>query len=686
MKKSSQPSVLRFSGFGKRASVWVSACSLLIGASAETPSAVFPDALRRDKPVEDIRGAVVYTMNELIDSDEGLALARQAGSDMLVRGWFKWGQAPHFERMGQLTEKAHGMGMLFGGGITCSALYHGENGLSENQVLGLATRGAEGQLIDAWQTPGCRHGSLSNPAYLDYLFSWCKQQIDGGVDYLFMDEINAALQPDEGFDDYAIADFRKCLLERYGKQGWAPNDPRWREVFKVDFADDRVASGHTMATFHYRAYLKACGFSSNPHDAANPFHTEWQTFLTERDDRAWKQLTDALRAYARANNRRVLISGNGLAPYVDLQIQNIWQDWLLKGDRIDFAPSQIELRRATVVSGWDMADKRVPVVFFHDWGFGGFPWMKISDDDRRLWIRIRGAEIYAAGGFFAFPVHGPGAFDSRSAGTLPEIIRQSAFYRRNKALYLDAEFLGFAPLESDQPDLSLALWKSDAPPQLMLHAINRQTEGDHPKRRPSVSVRLPVDCAPKSVRIVSPDWEGEKPGDARVENGRTSVTFSDLDAYAVAVLAYDALPRVKMSALRSVPALVWGRPTRNEFVVERDGSVQHGGSLPGYFQGNLHSGFRNPPTFLLDLQKKGCLKVHVMGVAMGGATFEWRVDDRVEKTVDLPDLDGKNDATPAKEYDQTFEFPVPAGKHRATLNNIGHDWASIGWYAFQEEE
>ena len=409
---------------------------------AESASAVFPDELRRVDFVGDIRQAAVYTMNELIDSDDGLNLARQTGSDMLVRGWFKWGNAPHFESMRALTAKAHGMGMLFGGGITCSALYHGENGLSENQVLDLATRGPDGQLIDAWQTPQCRHGSLSNPAYLDYLLSWCKQQIDGGVDYLFMDEINAALQSDEGFDDYSVADFCTFLLERYGRQGWTPADSRWHDVFKIDLTDANEAADHTLKTFRYRAYLKVLGFVQSPDAAANPLHTDWQMFITDRDDRAWKHLSDSIRAYAATKKRTVFISGNGLARYVDFQIQGLWQDWLLKGDRIDFTPSQIEQRRATVVSGWDMADKRVPVVFFHDWGFGGFPWMKITADDRRLWIRIRGAEIYAAGGFFAFPVHGPGAFDSRPAGTLPEIIRQSAFYRRNKALYLNAEFLG----------------------------------------------------------------------------------------------------------------------------------------------------------------------------------------------------------------------------------------------------
>jgi hypothetical protein len=137
----------------------------------------------------DINDAVVFTMNELTDSQYGLDLARQAGSEVLIRGWFKWHQAPRLESLRWIPEKAHAFGALFGGGITCSALYDGENGLTREQLLDMATRGADGKLVDAWNHPDIRHGSLSSPAYLDYLFRWCREQIDAGVDYLFMDEL-----------------------------------------------------------------------------------------------------------------------------------------------------------------------------------------------------------------------------------------------------------------------------------------------------------------------------------------------------------------------------------------------------------------------------------------------------------------------------------------------------------------
>jgi len=551
-------------------------------------------------------------------------------------------------------------------------------------VLDMATRGPAGQLVDAWNEPRCRHGTLSNPAYLDYLLASCKQQIDAGADYLFMDEINAALQADEGFDDYSIADFRKFLRERYGQQGWKATDARWQEVLKINLTNTDVALDATMETFHYRAYLQSLRLTGNPHVAANPLAADWHAFRDQRDDRAWKWLTDAIRAYAAAQGRRVLISGNGLARYVDLQVLGVWENWRTAQGRIDLSESQIEQWGATVASGWGLAGKRLPVVLFHDWGFGGFPWMEVPPEDRRLWLRVRGAEIYAAGAFFAFPVHGPSGNDARQDGTLPEIARQSQFYHQHQDLYLDAELLGFEPLETDEPGLSLALWRRRSPPSLILHVINRETEEGNPKPRAAVTVRLPAGSEPRTVQVVSPDWPGEQRGSARAAGGRLTVTVPALEVYSVAVLEYDALPEVKLAGRRLVPSWQWIRPARNEFIVQKNGLVPDQWALPGMLQGHLHQHLRNPPAFLVHMPQGGSLRVHIRGVATLGARLQWLVDGQPEKVLELPDRDGKNDAF-AREYDQTYELPIPPGRHRLTLDNVGGDWACIGWYAFTGE-
>ena len=644
----------------------------------------FPAALRHAEPVQDIGQAVVYTIQETMRSEDGIDLARKTGSDVLIRSWFKWGTAPDYAKMAPLTGEAHAMGALFGGGITCSALFHGESGLTERQVLDMATRGPEGQLIDAWRQRKCRHGTLSNPEYREFLLSSCKRKIDAGADVLFMDEINAVLHADEGFDDYSIADFRKFLLDRYGKQGWTAADARWHSVFNVDLADPNIAPDKTMQTFQYRAYLKSLGVSSTPHAAANRLAVDWHAFRDDRDDRAWKWLTDAIRAYGASKGRRILINANGLARYVDLQVLGVWGDWQTKNGRIDLSESQLDEWGSTVVAGWGIVGRKVPVVLFHDWGFGGFPWMKVPPEDRRLWIRVRGAEIYAAGGFFAFPVHGPAGNDARLDGTLPEIARQSRFYHEHRDLYLDAELLGFEPLETGEAGLSLALWQRTSPPSLILHAINRQASDGRPTHRGPVAVTLPTGCVPKSVRIVSPDRQGSQRGEARASGGKLTVTLPELEAYSVAILEYDRLPEVILASRRIVPNRQWMRPARNEFVVRRGGIVRDAWALPGMMQGNLHQELRNPPTFVVNMPKGGSLGVHVRSVATLGAKLQWQVDGRVDKVIDLPDRDGKNDSK-AKEYDQTFQLPIPQGRHRVTLDNLGGDWASIDWYAFTGE-
>ncbi len=67
-----------------------------------------------------------------------------------------------------------------------------------------------------------------------------------------------------------------------------------------------------------------------------------------------------------------------------------------------------------------------------------------------------------------------------------------------------------------------------------------------------------------------------------------------------------------------------------------------------------------------------------------GARLQWLVDGKPEKVLELPDRDGKNEAF-APEYDQTYELPIPPGRHRLSLDNVGGDWACLGWYAFTGE-
>lgn len=646
----------------------------------------FPAELRHDKPVEDIRDAVVYTVNEYIDSDRGIRAAHKTGSDVLIRGWFKWHDAQDWAAQAHLVPKAHALGALFGGGVTCSALYHGENGLPEDRVLDMATRGPDGRLVDAWGEVGTRHGTLSNPAYLEYVLSFCKRQIDAGADYLFMDEINAALQANEGFDDHSVGDFRKHLTHAYCEgKGWAPDDRRWRETFGVDISNRAICPDGTIGSLDYRAFLKKRGLVDKPYAPENKLAPEWMACRHARDDRAWKWMTDQIRAYAGGKGRKIFISGNGLARYVDLQVLGVWGLWKAKDGKIDLSENLVDRWAGTVAAGRTMARGPVPVVFFHDWGFGGYPWIRdVPPPERELWMRVRGAEIYASGAFFAFPVAGPWGNDALVDGTIREIARQARFYRAHQDVYLGPTMAGFDGLGTGAPDLSVTLWKRQAPPALLLHVINRQARDSRPVPRDHIDVLIPTKAMPANVRVVSPDWEGERPGAARAEGDQLRVTVPNLEAYAVAILDYPTLPDVRLGGTRIRPMPEWSWQVQGDIQIGPDG-MPVTDSVPGAFlHGNLHAHLRQPHVFAVRMPRGGKLRACVGAVATLGARLECQTDGRPPIACDLPDLDHKNDAS-APEYNRVLEFDIPPGRHRITICNTGGDWAHISWYAFDGE-
>lgn len=643
----------------------------------------FPKELRPKQPVSSLQEAIVYTVNEPIHSPYGIRLARKVGSDVLIRGWFKWGNAPDWSVYSPLVREAHQIGALFGGGVTCSVFYEWENGLTPQQAQDMATRDPAGNLVDVAGVAQCRHGSLSNPAYLQYVLQWCQRQIDAGADYLFMDEHHGALLPNEGYDDYSLSDFVRYLLRKFcQQQGWKRDDHRWQERFAISLHDPAICPDGTIATFQYRAYLRQQGCLDEPLSARNPLREEWLQFRHERDERAWKWWTDAIRAYAKGKGRRVYLSANGLAKHVDLQVLGVWHLWKTRDGQVDLLPSQMHDWRRTVREGWYEAGKRVPVVFFHDWGFDGFPWMQVAPSEREIWMRVRGAEIYAAGGFFAFPVLGPFGNDALRDGTLHVVARQSAFYRRHKDLYLRAHLVDLQAVESEQPLLSTALWLRDQPPALIVHVINRQRQGKELVQRRHVWLRLPVQTPPRRAVALSPDAPPQRVN-VQVVPGGIRLHLPQLVAYSVILLEYSRLPRWSPGfAPRAYPTWRWEKALQREFRVLPGGVIPDDWKMVAYLQGKLHQQMRQPPTFLLNAPRGARLRVHVRAVAQLGARLVVLVDGKPLASVSLPDRDGKNDGL-ANEYNRTFDFFIPAGRRRVTLDNQGADWATVEWISFE---
>ncbi|WP_173069893.1 hypothetical protein [Phytohabitans houttuyneae] len=201
--------------------------------------------------------------------------------DTTIRAIGKWSTAGdeaadyNFAQIGRY----HAKGINFMGSGTASVIFPKDFATTEI-FDDMSTRDADGNPVphDEFGFPEpARRGNIFNPAYREYLLSWARIQVDGGVDGVNFDEINAGFSGglkygfngNEGFDDYAIADFNRYLLAKYP----AFTTADWKSRFGM--TDDNVLrrdvpAGDLAANFNYREYLRAGGWNLDPLNAANP--------------------------------------------------------------------------------------------------------------------------------------------------------------------------------------------------------------------------------------------------------------------------------------------------------------------------------------------------------------------------------------------------------------------------------
>ena len=637
--------------------------------------------------------ARVFTINEEIVNKDGQDLALSVPSQMLIRPWFRWRNARDYAKDAWVIQPFHERGVSFGGGITLSALYRGENGLTEETFLDYATRDPWDKLYPAFgnSRSGYIHGAIANKKYLDYALSWAKKQMDAGVDSLFMDEVDGAYNIHEGFDDYGLAGFREWLSKRYcDGEKWSDTDARWTERFKIDLRDASVCPDGTLKSFNYRNYLRTRGWADQPDHKDNPLRDEWgwpndmrlgKSYCGERREQAWRYQCDSLRQYAQSKGRKVQIAANGVNRHVDFQIQGLWEETLAKKDgRLDISKSYVGLWRGALERSRRLLGRDVPVMFFHDWG-DGFPyWGRLTGDEHKLWLRVYAPEIYAAGGFFAFPVHGPFGCDSRKDDSVAVIRKLAEFFNAHAALYRNTKWLSERLVVADRPGLScVAKYQPDAQ-RLLLHVINRTCVKDSVTLASGKDVKLsfPVLGEVTQAEIVSPDTEEVQAVTPAEEAGKTTVVVPSLVSYALVRVEYRRLNPAPMASDVSIPtSSVWARPVQNIFEVGRQGLL--GEELPNrYVQGQLHPHLRNNPVFLVDGPQAGTFVIHVDKVADLGAKLCVLVDERKALEVELPGKGKADPAAPSAVRD--YVIPMTAGKHRIQIENPGNDWFSVERY------
>jgi hypothetical protein len=494
----------------------------------------------------------------------------QLAPDINIRAIGKWSTNGdeagdyNFAQIGRYHEK----GIRFIGSGTASVIF--PHDFPSAEIFDdMSTRDADNNPVphDEFGFPiSARRGNMFNPAYRRYLLGWAKIQIDGGVDGLNFDEVNAGFSGgqkygfngNEGFDDYAIADFNRYLLAKYP----AFTAADWRSRFGM--TDDNLVRrdrrpDDLVGNFNYRRYLRANGWNLNPLTSANPLAVEWGRVTANRmyaDDmsftvtylrRYWKQMVDEVRAYAwNTARRRILISSNGLLPYVDYNSVGMYPwnpdeqtpdfrgadympviDGHLNGAKSLQANYRYLKNKSAEIAG------AVPVVVFIDWPNDMMTnYLNLPLAEKRDYWQIFGAEAYANGIFPAF--HLKDTLNSPTAeqsGTLAFFQTYSQFYRRHAALFRDND-IGTEAVRVGTSNVAASLLVQRGTRARTLHLVNHNYDrAIVPQTNVTVEVDLPF--CPRRVVMVSPDFAGEKAPDFSCRHGRLRLTVDRLDYYDV---------------------------------------------------------------------------------------------------------------------------------------------------------
>lgn len=486
--------------------------------------------------------------------------------DVNIRAFQKWsthGTRPGDYDFGQIG-RYHRQRTAFVGGGTVSVIF-AEEFADAATFDDMSTRDADNVPVPHDEVvPGARRGTLFNPAYREYLLDWAKVQIDGGVDGLFFDEVISGFSGgqkygfngNEGFDDYAIADFTRYLLAKY--PAFTPAD--WQSRFGMtgtNLPRADVPADDLAHNFDYRAYLLAGGWNKNPLTPANPLAAEWGDVTDNRlyaEDtsftatylrRYWKSMVDELRAY----DRRVLITSNGLLPYVDVTSVGMYpwnpDEQTPDGRGVDYVPTvDGHLNGAKSLQGnyRYLVDRNrriagnVPVVVFIDWPTDMMTaYLNLPLSEKQDYWRIFGAEAYANGLFPALhlrdTVGSPTAADS---GMLPFFQTYARFFREHANLFRANDY---SPREVrvGVGNVSAGLLVQSRTGARTVHLVNHNYDrGVTPQT--DFTVRVDVRTCPARVSMVSPDFPGSRSPAFSCRHGRLAVTVDRLDYYDVLVL------------------------------------------------------------------------------------------------------------------------------------------------------
>ncbi len=525
-------------------------------------------------------GYTVYALGQSILTEDDPQVYELL-PDMNIRAiqqWSIWGNEPGDYDFSPIARYRQN-GISFMGGGTASVIFEGDFA-SREIFMDMATRDANNALVPHDEvSPGAYRASLANPRYRKSVVDYSKIQIDAGVDGLFFDEVIAGFSGgavngyngNEGFEDYFIADFNKYLIEKY--PNYTVQD--WKNIFGMSDANivrKDVQYDDLANNFNYREYLQAHGWNGNttsngPLVSQNPLAKEWgtatnnrmyraDTFLAEYTARYWKEIVDELRAYANGKGRHILITSNGIFPFVDLNCLGMYS-W----NKDEQTPDYRGADYVPVLNGHLNGSKslmpvyknmyarnretsgNVPLVTFIDWptdmldNYNSLPLQEKKD----YW-QIFGAETYGCGLYPAFHLKNTiGSPTATAAGMLDFFAAYKTFYESNNAIY---DYLGYR-----YSDSSVTVSKGSIAQNLMarkdgtryaLHLVNHNYDAGAGGivAQDNFTVTVTRNGAPKNVSVISPDFAGSKNAAFSYQGNQLTINVDRIVYYNVILIEY----------------------------------------------------------------------------------------------------------------------------------------------------
>jgi hypothetical protein len=508
----------------------------------------------QDEVSEEFRHRFIWVMYDQVYNQDDLDIAMSFKPDVISRGWFKWGNWGNFDynQWSWMVDQSAEQNTIFGGGGTVQALYPDE--ADEAKILRMVERTPlnKPMFFAGDTTIGYYNGDIQKKEYLDFLLAWLYRQIDAGARTLHLDGIAAVPAVNTGYSDYSMGEFNKFLIHKYcDGYGWSLDDARWQYTFGISMELD--CTDGTLNTFDYRRFLIRNGYEKDPmsynFDLRREFGDPWNylgTYLDQRNQQACEYLYTSLKNYSETRGKKVTITTNGFSNYVDYQTMGVWDSWKLDGGRLNITPSYITHWRDIKEYSMKYLNRDVPLIVFHDWGYG-MPFLgEVPPEDQILWLRVYAPEVFASGAVFAWPVSGGGNLYKPTMAVQDTVMSLVKWYDKNRDLFINSYWNGDSILNlnglngivktvSDQYTVQKDVARR------IIHLINKNLDSNRNLvSKSNFSIKAASSTHPLSVWAASPDFTGYQKLDFTFAEGTVNIAVKSLQAYTVVVLDYQS--------------------------------------------------------------------------------------------------------------------------------------------------